>query len=94
VPPGRVSTLTVIDGFALWNAVAREFANFVAIGSFPPAMREMLVVPGLLLVLHPTSVRAKRARPLRVAVTRVAVVLVNMNTSLYLLWRSAESEGP
>jgi hypothetical protein len=48
-------------------------------------MREMLVVPELPLVLHPTSARLKRARPLRVAVTRVAVVLVNINTSLYLL---------
>src|SRR5215467_15778681 len=49
VPPGRVSTLTVIVGFAWWKAVARSFANFVAAGSFPPAIKEMVVGPLLAL---------------------------------------------
>src|SRR5215813_10854358 len=45
VPGGRVSTLTVIVGFAVWKAFARSVANFVAAGSFPPAINEMVVGP-------------------------------------------------
>src|SRR4051812_15617787 len=46
VPPGRVSTLTVMDGFALWKPVARSLANFVAAGSLPPARSETVEAPG------------------------------------------------
>src|SRR3954466_2739831 len=45
VPPGRGSTLTVMDGLALWKPAARSLANFVAAGSLPPARSEIVVAP-------------------------------------------------
>ena len=86
VPPGRVSTLTVIVGFALWNAAAISFANFVAAGSFPPAINEIVVAPPELLALdeQATSAAPTRATPPSVATTRAAVRLENMKYLLVL----------
>jgi hypothetical protein len=62
--------LTVIVGFALWNAAARSVANFVAAGSFPPAINEIVTGPLELEPLepelavldeHPASAALRRA---------------------------------
>src|SRR5215831_8741435 len=84
VPPGRVSTLTVIVGFALWKAAARSFANFVAAGSFPPAINEMVVGPLELFALDEQAASAapRRATQPSAATTGDVVRLENIK---YLL---------
>src|SRR5262245_30251969 len=84
VPPGRVSTLTVIVGFAWWNAAARSVANFVAAGSLPPAISEMVTGPFELFELdeQATSARLTSATPPSAAATRTAVRRENIE---YLL---------
>src|SRR5215467_15569404 len=81
VPPGRVSTLTVIVGFALWNAAAMSFANFVAAGSLPPAINEMVTGPFALLFEldeQAASIPPTRARLPSTTATRAAVRRENM----------------
>src|SRR5215471_18864704 len=84
VPGGRVSTLTVIVGFAWWNAVARSFANFVAAGSFPPAIKEMVIGPFELFELdeQAESIMPTRATPPSAATARTVVRRENID---YLL---------
>src|SRR5437868_3087830 len=92
VPPGRVSTLTVIVGFALWNAAARSVANFVAAGSFPAASNEIVTGPLELEPLepeplepelgvldeHPASAALRRAPQPSAATMRDRICLENI----------------
>src|SRR5215471_10694406 len=90
VPPGRVSTLTVIVGFALWNAAARSVANFVAAGSFPPALNEIATGPLALFPLdeHAASIPPTRARPPSATATGAAVRPENIKYLLVPTYRS------
>jgi hypothetical protein len=98
VPPGRVSTVTVTFGSALWKPAAYALAVAVATGSLPPASSLIvtgplslpeLVPPLLLLYDEPprppeqaASDMASSAVPL-IAVTLLAAVLrENILTSL------------
>ena len=89
VPGGRVSTLTVIVGFAWWNAVARSFANFVAAGSFPPAIKEMVIGPLELFELDEQAPSMPtRATPPSAATARTVVRRENIE---YLLLGGASA---
>src|SRR5262245_57922755 len=81
VPPGRVSTLTVIVGFAWWNAVAMSFANFVAAGSLPPAINVMVTGP-FALALLPLDEQAVRLRATSARGTSAATAVNRRSESL------------
>src|SRR5215467_9480574 len=95
VPPGRVSTLTVIVGFAEWKAAAMSFANFVAAGSFPPAISVIVVGPFELLELdeQATSIPPTRARLPSATATRIGVRRANMKYLLVVASCSPRDPG-
>jgi hypothetical protein len=72
--------LTVIVGFALWKSAARSVANFVAAGSFPPAINEIVTGPLELFALDEQAARAalRRAPQPSAATTRDDVRLENI----------------
>src|SRR6476659_6981005 len=84
VPPGLVSTLTLIVGFAAMNLFARSVANFSAAGSLPPASSEMVTGSAVVAVMvaPEREVRARLRRAIPQMTTVVRLAMTDMNASL------------